>query len=371
MSLGRLQALAARALDTATHHGIDHVGMCSAEPFLDVRTTLEARKAEGLSGSMQFTYRNPSRSTDPAASLPGARSLFVGLLSYNRTDAESTETNNRAAIASYVWEPYYERLTAGLRAVADVIEADGWKCRVLVDSNALVDRAAAHRAGLAWWGKNANLLVPGEGSRFVIGSIVTDAPLYEVQNPVAPVEDGCGPCRRCIDACPTDAIVADGVIDATRCLAWLVQADGVFPTEHRRALGGRLYGCDECQSSCPPNVLADRHAAPQPTIGAATVDLVDMLSQSDQVLMERHGAWYIPHREARYLRRNAFIALANVADPNDPTVYDAVHSGILAADEIVRSHAVWAAGQLGFDDLISRVGDDSSPIVRRELEALS
>ena len=123
---------------------------------------------------------------------------------------------------------------------------------MVADDNALVDREAAYRAGLGWYGKNANLLLPGEGSWFVLGSVVTDAPAAPPSRPRR-CADGCGTCTRCLDGCPTGAIVAPGVVDARRCLAWLLQVEGAFPREHRVALGDRLYGCDDCQEVCPPN----------------------------------------------------------------------------------------------------------------------
>ena len=120
---------------------------------------------------------------------------------------------------------------------------------MVADDNALVDREAAVRAGLGWYGKNSNVLLPGAGSWFVLGTVITDAPLPSSSR----LSDGCGPCRRCLDGCPTGAIVAPGVVDARRCLAWLVQAPGSIPEDFRPAIGDRMYGCDDCQEVCPPN----------------------------------------------------------------------------------------------------------------------
>lgn len=350
-------------------HGVDRIGFCSAEVFADVRENLHARKAAGLSADMQFTYRNPDRATDPARSLPGARSIVVAAKSYRRlpTSADTTSDAGAAEIAEYVWEPHYAELRVALDEVAAHLKSNGHRARVLVDDNALVDRAAAFRAGIGWWGKNSNILIPGSGSRFVLGSVITDAALDHAQEPIA---DQCGPCRRCFDACPTDAIVADGVIDSNRCLAWLVQSPGVFPREFRTALGARIYGCDDCQTSCPPNVLADRQDPPEQTSGVSAVEVVDLLSLDDEALMARFGAWYIPRREARYLRRNALVVLGNVGDPASSVVQQLIDCYVRSEDEVERTHAIWAAHTLGLDHLHADLHDDPSPMVREELLAI-
>ena len=339
----------------ADDHDIDKIGFCSADTFDDVRATLHERKAAGLSADMAFTYRNPDRSADVSRSLDGARSIVVGARSYRRSTPTREHSNagrsgaGQADIAEYVWEPHYAELRVGLDAIAEHLQNAGWKARVLMDDNALVDRAAAYRAGIGWWGKNSNILVPGVGSKFVLGSVVTDAELSLNTQPLA---DQCGPCRRCIDSCPTNAIVADGVIDSNRCLAWLVQATGSFPIEHRKALGGRIYGCDDCQTSCPPNVVAERADSGPLTNGVSSVEVFELLSLDDEALMERFGAWYIPRREARYLRRNALVVLGNVGDSTNPEVRALVEHYVASNDEIEREHAIWAAGELGYDDLV-------------------
>lgn len=347
--------------------GLDQVGVCDASEFAETRVALQSRKADGLHADMQFTYRNPERATTPTVTLPGARSLVVGALSYRRTEPQPEPGLPTARVAEYVWEPYYVRLHDALDQIADHLRGQGWKTRVLVDDNALVDRAAAHRAGIGWYGKNSNILIPGKGSRFVLGSVVTDAPL---ESNLTPVADACGTCRRCIDACPTDAIVADGTIDANRCLAWLVQAKGVFPREFRIPLGDRIYGCDDCQSTCPPNVTLDRKSKAELTTGDAWVSVSDLLELDDDALLERFGAWYIPGREARYLRRNALIVLANTADPASKPVRSLVERFATSGDDIERSHAIWAAHQLGYNDLVEDARSDENELVAAELAAI-
>jgi epoxyqueuosine reductase len=361
-----------RSVGTAA--GLARIGVASAAPFTETRVVLEDRKRAGLHGGMQFTYRNPARSTEPERAMAGVQTLVVGARSYpaDQSDPPSTRPGERRAplarVARYASADHYGALRRGLDAIADRLRADGWSARVLLDDNALVDRAAAHRAGLGWFGKNANLLVDGAGSYFVLGSVLTDAPL-----PVhgEPVPDGCGSCTRCLDRCPTGALIAPGVLDARRCLAWLVQQHGVFPIEYRVALGDRLYGCDDCQEACPPTVRHGRRLGLDETPADATfIGVLELLAATDDELLHRFGRWYIPRREARYLRRNALIVLGNVAAvPIDRAVRSALQRALVDPDPIVRGHAVWAARRLDGPGLIDGMVDDPDPIVRSELAA--
>jgi len=345
MSAALLAEVRAAGLDA----GLDAVGVAPADRFTATRRHLEERKAAGLHGGMHFTFGNPDRATNPLASLPGARSIVVGALSYRRATVPPVPGRPAGRVARYSWDDHYGRLQRALGAVAGRLEVEGWRTRVLVDDNALVDREAAHRAGVGWYGKNTNLLLPGRGSWFVLGSVLTDAPL-----PTAlPVADGCGSCARCLPACPTGALVAPGVLDARRCLAHLLQAPGEFPIEFREALGDRLYGCDDCQEACPPNRLEERrNPPPADDADEAWVDLLELLAASDEELLDRHGRWYIPRRQPRYLRRNALVVLGNIGDGADPDVEEALRRALADVDPLIRSHAEWAARRLGRDDLV-------------------
>ncbi len=316
-----LRQVRAAALDA----GLDAVGVTGTESFDAVRRSLEHRKAAGQHAGMSFTFRNPRRSTEPARLLRNARSIVVGARHY--LENPPPRPPGTAAVARYAWRDHYADLRAGLDAAAEVLRANGHRAMVTADQNGLVDRAAAHRAGLGWWGKNANLLLPGAGSWFVLGAVVTDAVL-----PVAEetVPDGCRSCSRCIEACPTGAIVEPGVVDARKCLAWLVQDTGVFPRAHRVALGDRIYGCDDCQDVCPPGRRDLRdHTEPQDERDHggqppdAWVAVLDLLRADDAELLDRFGRWYIPRREPRYLRRNALLVLGNIGDARDPEHCDA------------------------------------------------
>ena len=317
---------------------------------------------------MQFTFRRPERSTEPEVTMPGAKALFVGARSYLRHPPPSDEPAPAARVARYSWVDHYAPLRRALGQVATRLEDEGWRARVLVDDNALVDRAAAVRAGLGWYGKNANVLLPGRGSWFVLGSVLTDAPIAPLQ-PVEPVEDGCGTCGRCLADCPTGALVGPGRLDARRCLAWLLQAAGPFPVEHREALGDRVYGCDECQERCPVNRRAERRSEPPWAEGGAQAALpvLDLLAAGDADLEEMVGRWYIPGRDLRYVRRNALVVLGNVGSASDPGVTAALERYLAGEDRLLRAHAVWAAHRIGCDHLLAGVSHDD-PMVAEELE---
>jgi len=322
--------------------GLTAVGFTHAEPFHEARVTLQRHKEQGLHAGMQFTYRNPERSTTPTRILDSAQSLIVGAWPYQAPSdtADPAQHRPQAEIAAYAWRDHYTSLKQALGEIAQVLIDAGHQARVVADDNALVDRAAAVRAGIGWAGKNSNVLVPGHGSWFVLGAVVTNAPLEHDQ----PVEPACGSCRRCLDGCPTNAIIAEGVVDARRCLAWLLQADGDFPPEFRQALGTRIYGCDDCQIVCPPSRGTDTFA-----IGdeVQTLDLLELLTATDDELLASVGRWYIPKRDLRYVRRNALVALGNatITEQVQDEVND-VLAHYVAADEMLSEHARWAADQL-------------------------
>ncbi|MDH3678468.1 MAG: tRNA epoxyqueuosine(34) reductase QueG [Acidimicrobiia bacterium] len=346
--------------------GLAAVGVTSAEPLEPARSVLPLRRSKGLAATMQFTYRNPDRSTDPTRLLRAARSLVVGILDYHRLEP-GTEPSSRPAgrIARYSWRDFYRRLDDGLRAMADALEVAGHRAVVVADSNALVDRNAAWRAGLGWYGKNTNLLVPGGGSWYVIGSVVTDAVLEPSGRPVA---DGCGTCTTCLDDCPTGALVAPGVLDARRCIAWLVEAAEPIPVEYREAVGDWMYGCDICQEVCPPNRVTLRRRNPPPleADGRASVDLRWVLEASDAELLAAYGRWYIADRDPDLLRRTALVVLGNVGDATDPVAGELVERYLHHTNPRLRAHAVWTARRLGLDDLAEHTRRDPDPDVRDE-----
>lgn len=358
-------------LTLGRNSGLHQVGVASAEVLHRARQALNERKSQGLHNQMQFTYRNPNRSTDPTAALPSAKSVIVGALSYSTQMPEQPEKLS-ARVARYVWSDYYAQLRESLRQIAKQLESDGFRAVVLADDNAIVDREVAYQAGLGWFGKNSNLLIAGAGSYFVLGCVVTNASLVVAEKPV---EDGCGSCRRCLDNCPTQAIIAPGVIDANKCLAWLLQKPGVFDRDFRVALGDRLYGCDDCQEVCPPTVRFEKRTsviADEPVKhddrANAWVSVQKILLADDESLLKEFGAWYIANRDPKWLRRNALVILGNIGDADDKLVVELLQKYCNHGDAILRSHAVWAAARLGLNHLLPASEDDE--IVLAELRAL-
>lgn len=347
-------------------NGLDALGVARAQVLDRARANIEHRLEHDLVNGMKFTFLRPERSTDPTRLVEGARSILVGARSYDHgehlvaTDGASPESVT-ARIARYAWRDHYGLLKESLNVVASRLRRDGHKATVFADDNSIVDREVAHLAGLGWYGKNANILLPGSGSMFVLGCVVTTAELP----PARPVEDGCGSCARCLTACPTDAILSPGVIDANRCLSWLLQRPGVFDRRHREALGDRIYGCDECQTVCPPT---KRHVPNAATPDMVTqVEVLDWLEMGDNELDAACRGWYVDGRNMTWVRRNLLIVLGNRGGSNDRT--RAVVSRYLSHPEaVLRAHATWTAARLGMDGLV--FFDDPDPMVQEELANL-
>jgi len=321
----------------AEDSGLGGFGVAEAGPFSWVRDELERRLREGSNGSLRFTYADPVRSTEVRRSFPWAERLVVAAWGY-LPDA-GTPGGRRAGtgrIARFATEDHYRGLRDGLASIARVLHGAGWRAEVLADDNRLVDRAAAVRAGIAWWGKNAQVLMPGFGPWTLLGSVVTDAPLP----PSVPMRRDCGSCRACLPACPTGALVAPGILDARLCLAYWAQAPGVIPRSLRRAMGDRIYGCDDCLEACPPGRRLLEAAGQR----RGRVSLAEVLGADDRGLRRRFAHWYVPRNDVRHVRRNALVALGNVGGRGAVGIA-AGYAG--HPDWLLRAHAVWALGELG------------------------
>lgn len=362
---GGITGLTARLAARGADAGLDGVGVCTAEPFSDTRVEIRSRKARDLSARLGFTFSDPDVSTDIRRSFPWAARLVVGIRAYLPAAGDPGERlPGQGRVARFAVNDFYQPLRSGLEAIASELGVAGYRAEVLADDSRLVDRAAAVRAGVAWWGKSTMALAPGVGPWFLIGSVVTDAPL----TPSDPMDRSCGTCQACLPACPTGALIEPGVLDARLCLAAVAQSPGVIPRGMRPLMGDRIYGCDECLAACPPGGrLLDRAVSPR-----GSVDLPELLRAADVDLLDAFSHFYLPARNPRILRRNALVALGNTGA--------AEHLGIAAGylgnpDWVLRLHAAWAVHRLGTRLSLSRAdlylrhaaSLETSPEVREEL----
>jgi epoxyqueuosine reductase len=354
--------LAARVVVEGTSRGLVAVGITDVEPFADVRETLKRRLAEGAAGKLTFTYRDPATATDVRRSFSWARRLVVGAAAY-LPDAGNPGPGRSSSgrIARFAVQDFYPRVVKPLEAIAALLRKESFRAEILCDDNRLVDRAAAVRAGVGWWGKNSMVLAPGYGPWLLLGSVVTDAELPGT----GPMRRDCGTCSACLPACPTGALIEPGVLDASKCLAHWAQVPGVIPIELRAPMGDRIYGCDDCLEACPPGRrLLSEATSP----GRGRVDLAPLLTAPDDELLTHYGHFYIPRRRARYLRRNALVALGNTGTADDvPLLTEFLEH----SDWLLRAHAAWALGRVGAgrarESLQDRLGRETDPRVAEEI----
>ncbi len=339
--------------------GLSAVETCAVGSWTSSRSRLEAGRQAGRNAEMAFTYRNPARSSEPARILPGARSLVVGAYTYHQDSAPTLRTGSpvdvvMAEVARYARQDSIGALRDRLAPIVTELRAAGHSAVVMADDNSLLDREAAWRAGIGSYGKHSNLMLRGgRGSWIVLGAVVTTAALGPSSTPSS---DVCGSCTRCMDRCPTGAIVSPGVVDARRCLAWILQAPGSMPERWRVAVGTRIYGCDTCQEVCPENVAGDPNetADPDPTVSPsetapltpAGIDAVAWLALDDHALLAAAGRWYVADRDPTTLRRNLLVVLGNAGRRDAPGVITALTSYAQGEDPVLAEHARWSLGRL-------------------------
>lgn len=355
------QVLKGQIADEGKAAGLDRVGFTTADAFPEARRDLYERKSGGMSGRLGFTFVEPDVASNPRASFPWAASLIVGARTYLPSAGSPGEADPATGrVSRAASSDNYRPLREALNRLADFLIHKGYKAEVLCDDSRLMDRAAAVRAGIGWWGKNTMILAPGLGPWLLLGSVLTDADL----EPDPPDVRDCGSCSACLPACPTGALVAPGVLDARLCLAAWAQTPGLVPAALRGAMADRIYGCDDCIEACPPGSRLLRRS----TDPGGRVDLALVLNAADSTLLDWFGHWFIPDRDPRIIRRNALIAAGNSGhQPLVPLV--ASYAGY--PDWVLRAHALWALQRLGgpiAEAVIEdRVLHETDPRVRAEI----
>jgi epoxyqueuosine reductase len=288
--------------------GIDVVGAAPAEPYEHTERDIRERRARGLFADMRFTMAQPETSCHPETLLANACTVVSAALCYYAPEPERPPQHGR--LPRYTWYDAYAELREKLDALGRAL---GGNYRVLVDENQHVDREAAARSGVGFYGKNTLLITRRYGSWVVLGTLVTDREL----EPTPPLGLDCGTCTLCIEACPTGALDEPGTLDATKCLSYWTQSSQPIPEPYQLDLGAQVYGCDICQDVCPWNRGIEKRRADEPLPSGAEphVDLVDWLESDPQELRERYARLYVPRNDGRFLQRNAEIALANEQVP--------------------------------------------------------
>lgn len=316
-------------------------------------------------GKMAYMARDPERRLFPEKLLPGARSVICVVQNY-ATSHVHPDDPTRGKISRYAWgEDYHEVIKDKLFRMKDLLEERGARAKVCVDTAAVLEKPWAHRAGIGWQGKHTNLISRDLGSWYFLGEILTDAELeYDA------VHEGshCGTCTRCIDLCPTGAIVAPFVLDSRKCISYLtIEHRGVIDRDLRDKMGNWIYGCDICQDVCPWNRFAQEETDPRfhPREGNLAPSLVELLGLSPEGFREKFRK--SPIKRAKYpgFLRNVCIALGNSGDPG---AIPALEKAFGHSESLVRVHAAWALGRLGAKDALrERQGRETDPEVLEEI----
>ncbi len=299
--------------------------------------------AEKNYGEMQWLERNAEKRTDPQKVLPGARTVLTLAASYHHISA-GTEIQKppAAVVARYArFDDYHEVLGEHLKSLAtwiDHLGGAGTRCLWYVDTGPILERDLAQRAGLGFTGKHTNLISRTLGNWIFLSEILTTLEL----EPDMPETNHCGKCTRCLAACPTQAITAPFELDARKCISYLtIELKGSIPVEFRQAIGGRIYGCDDCLAVCPWNKFAREGSLMKPHARADLLqpDLLELLSLDDAEFKSRFAGSPILRTKRRGFLRNVCVGLGNIGD------VDALPSLARAANDrepLVAEHARWA-----------------------------
>jgi epoxyqueuosine reductase len=362
--------------------GFDGVGIAPAAPAATAGP-YRAWLAAGYHGEMAYLARPDAvaKREDPGRILPGVRTV-VAVATNHHTAPLSPEHRDdpaRGIVASYAWgDDYHDVLLPRLEQLAAWVEAaigQPVAHRAYVDTGPLLERELAARAGLGFVGKNTNLIHPRLGSWLLLGELLLAAELPPLEP--EPEPGTCGRCTRCLDACPTGALVAPYRLDARRCIAYLtIEHKGPIPRKLRPALGNRIFGCDICQEVCPWNRRFARpttEPAFRPRPEAMAPRLLDLIELDDEAFRQRFRGSPIRRAKRRGLLRNIAVALGNGRDPVAvPALARALHD----PEPLVRGHAAWALGRIATrpaqEALTGAVDRETEDGVQQELrQALS
>lgn len=352
--------------------GIDKIGFTTAAPFLELKNRL--RRQQELGYQSGFEESDIEKRTEPTLLLDRAESILSIAIAYpskmqNSPKGKKGERRGIFCRASWGMD-YHHVLREKLQLLEQYIaeRMPDAKMRSMVDTGELSDRAVAQRAGIGWSAKNCAVITPEFGSYVYLGEMITNIPF----EPDVPMEDQCGDCTLCLDACPTGALIQGGQLNAQRCIAFLTQTKKPIPEEFRTKIGNRVYGCDTCQTVCPKNKgMYNLHqSAFQPEPELAKPLLVPMLNLSNREFKETYGHMSGSWRGKNPIQRNAIIALAHFKDESSVPAL----SELIVKDPrpLIRGTAAWALGEIGSSEGLSAIENalvsEVDPEVRMEME---
>jgi len=328
--------------------GFQHVGITDIH-LDDAERHLRQWLTDGFQGEMAYMEAHGGKRTRPDALIPGTVSVICARIDYLPEPAALSREKLNNALQAFVsryalGRDYHKLVRSRLQRLASLIETaiGAYGYRVFSDSAPVMEKALAEKAGLGWIGKHSNLIARDAGSWFFLGEIYSDLPLpYDNAEPNA-----CGTCTACITACPTQAIVAPYRVDARRCISYLtIELHGSIPPEFRKAIGNRIYGCDDCQLVCPWNRFATLSAEAdfQARHGLDTISLIEALGWDEATFLKKTEGSAIRRIGHERWLRNIAIALGN--SPSSTTVINALQEQLDCVSELVREHLIWALEQ--------------------------
>ncbi|HBU90837.1 tRNA epoxyqueuosine(34) reductase QueG [Bacillus pumilus] len=332
--------------------GVDKIRFASADTFDSLKDRLILHESLGyLSG---FEEPDIEKRTNPSLLLPKAKSIVAIALAYpsKMKDApRSTKDARRGIFCRASWgTDYHVVLKKKLDMLEEFLRSKHVDIRTksMVDTGELSDRAVAERAGIGFSAKNCMIITPEFGSYVYLAEMITNVPF----EPDEKIEDQCGTCNKCVDSCPTGALVNPGQLNSQRCISFLTQTKGFLPDEFRSKIGNRLYGCDTCQIVCPINKGKDFHLHPEmePDPEIAKPLLKPLLTISNREFKEKYGHVSGSWRGKKPIQRNAILALAHFKDTSAlPVLIELMHKD---PRPVIRGTAAWAIGKIGDEELL-------------------
>lgn len=325
-------------IDKSKDINIDIIGFAKVEKLDRMYDFLKKRKEKGY--NIDFEEKDIFLRTDPSLLMPESRTIIAIGISYNieYKIIYPKEVRWHGLLSKSSWGEDYHRVLRNKMEmlVNEISKVADFKYTICVDTCPLIDREVAKKAGIGWYGKNCSIINDEFGSFIFLGYILTDLYLKENQK----VEEKCGNCKLCMDACPVGAIQEGYIINTKRCISYLTQTKDNIPYELREKMGTKIYGCDTCQHVCPKNkkVLKGNSKEFVPELTNGIIDIKEIMTISNKEFKAKYGSMSGAWRGKNILKRNAIIALANIGDESSMELLKKVLND---ESPMIREYAAW------------------------------